>query len=228
LVGKSPNTAAGYANPFAKAVYNTANKTAEGSHGPYRVDSYREAAKNNTERLVPNIDYLRDMIHPPKDPGMYTEDASRWGRTKRELGVLPIKVDREEAAAAKKRIEGGKPEHVKNHEARMAALRGALRKHGRTSDMEAVKASRSIRAIDLAVRRGRKEKGDKLTSEEKARLAFATYKKAIPEHASAWASRLERGGDEDKWQSYYEKMREQIAKKYTRYGLNMDGTESKR
>jgi hypothetical protein len=227
--GQSPQTVAGYQNPFFGAIYNTANKTVDSSRGPYRVGSYKEAAAKNAERLVPNVDYVRDTISPPDDPGIYAEDSSRWGRTKRELGVLPIKVDREEAKAAKDRIEGGKPAHVKDHEARMNALRGQLKRRGRSEDPDAVKASRGIRAVDLAKKRAEKKNGgDKLTSEQKARIALREYKRFNASAAAKWDRRLRGANSEDRWQFLYEKLREEIARPYQRYGLNMDGTVSKR
>jgi hypothetical protein len=225
---QSPQTVAGYQNPFFGAVYNTANRTVDSSRGPYRTD-FQTAAQKNAERLVPNVDYLKDMISPPDEPGIYAEDSSRWGRTKRELGVLPIKVDREEAKAAKDRIEGGKPAHVKDHEARMNALRGQLKRRGRPDDMDAVKASRGIRAVDLAKKRAEKKNGgDKLTSEQKARIALQEYKRFNASDAKKWDRRLRGANSEDRWQFLYEKLREEIARPYQRYGLNMDGTVSKR
>jgi hypothetical protein len=229
VAGRSPRTAADYANPLAASLINTADKTVDSSRGPYRVDSYREAGGKNAERLVPNIDFLRDLIHPPKDPGIYTEDSSRAGRVKRELGVVPIKIDREEAATAKARIEGGRPSHVKDHETRMNTLRAELKKRGRDTDMNAVKASRAIRGMDLAKRQAEKKNGgDKLTSEQKARLALRTYKRINSDRAGYWTRRFEHGvRDQDEWQKHYEKIREEIARPFKRYGVNMDGSESK-
>lgn len=42
-------------------------------------------------RLAPNYQFVGGMIHPAASPS-YPEDASRLGRLKRELGVVPIKV----------------------------------------------------------------------------------------------------------------------------------------
>ena len=92
LAQKSPDTAVGYANPFAKALYNIANRTADSPRGPYRTD-FQTAVARNLERLAPNVKLARELISPSGE-GNYPEDATRLGRLKRELGVIPIEVKR--------------------------------------------------------------------------------------------------------------------------------------
>ncbi len=93
LAQKSPDTAAGYANPFAKAGLNIANRTVDSPRGPYRTD-FRTALLRNLERLAPNVTLGRQLAGPTGG-GWYPEDATRLGRLKRELGVVPIKVKRD-------------------------------------------------------------------------------------------------------------------------------------
>jgi hypothetical protein len=54
---------------------------------------------SNAERLAPNVGLARDLISP-EGGGMYPEDATRWGRTKRALRFATYAVDPEEARAA--------------------------------------------------------------------------------------------------------------------------------
>lgn len=94
LAGRSPETALGYANPLAKAVSNIAGRRVETSAGTAYRTGYGEAAKRNLERIVPNVPFVRGLISP-KASDTYPEDATRAGRLKREIGVVPIEVGRE-------------------------------------------------------------------------------------------------------------------------------------
>ena len=102
LIGGSPRTAFEYANPLGAAGVNIANRTVNTPAGPYRT-GYLNSIKRNLERLVPNVRLARDLISPPSEPGLYPEDASRLGRLGRELGVIPIKIDKRAAYEAAKR-----------------------------------------------------------------------------------------------------------------------------
>lgn len=101
---QSPDTVAGYANPLAKGVYNVANRTVDGPNGPYRTD-FQTSLERNLERLIPNVDFGRDMIGPDGE-GRYPEDATRLGRLKRELGVFPIEIERESERGKSKSLRG--------------------------------------------------------------------------------------------------------------------------
>lgn len=107
LAQRSPDTAVGYGNPFAKAVYNILNRTVDSPRGPYRTD-FQTAVTRNLERIAPNVRLARDLISPDGE-GNYPEDATRLGRLKREVGVLPIEVKRASAGGTSesKSIYGG-------------------------------------------------------------------------------------------------------------------------
>jgi hypothetical protein len=139
------------------------------------------------------------------------------------IGSQTYGQDAEQVAEAKQRMRG--PVYVRNHEDRMTALKAELKKKGRSADPEAVKASRTIRNMDMAKRRAEKKKGDTLSSEEKARLALAAYKRSNPSGAAKWDRRLAGANTEDRWQFLYEKLREEIARPFKRYGVNMEPSE---
>jgi hypothetical protein len=90
------DTLVDFLNPLAGAAYNTLDK--RDAFGR-ETDSYREALLSNAERLAPNVGLARDLISP-EGGGMYPEDATRWGRTKRALRFATYAVDPEEARAA--------------------------------------------------------------------------------------------------------------------------------
>lgn len=71
------NTAFDYVQPFARA----ATQYAQGG-----------GFKKSFEPLVPNVKLGLDLLHPKASP-TYPEDATRLGRLKREVGVLPVKVN---------------------------------------------------------------------------------------------------------------------------------------
>jgi hypothetical protein len=139
------------------------------------------------------------------------------------VGTNTYSSDPEQVAEAKQRMRG--PVYVRNHEDRMAALKAELKKKGRDEDPDAVKASRTIRNMDMAKRRAEKKKGDTLSSEEKARLALKTYKRSNPSGAAKWDRRLKGANSDDRWQFLYEKLREEIARPFKRYGVNMEPSE---
>lgn len=211
------------ANPLGSSVMRALDKrTASG----FDAKSYRDAVTDNSERLVPWIKRGRELVSPPEDTGMFPEDATRLGRLKRELRVLPVAIDPTEAKATRERelarTGRGATAAVKDHQKRMAALRADAKAHGVTSPEDAIKASRRIRTIDLDVKRLAKRKGEKLTSEEKARAAFRTYSKAFPTRAPTWQKRFAAGADEDRWQSYYEDMRAEVYEPYSRLEIPWD------
>jgi hypothetical protein len=51
-----------------------------------------QGIKKSLQRLAPGEQFVEQMIHPNKNPKNYPEDRTRWGRLKREIGVLPINV----------------------------------------------------------------------------------------------------------------------------------------
>lgn len=93
LVGGSPRTAYDYANPVPSALQGIASRTVQGPNGPYRTN-YQDAVLKNLERLVPTEKFIRDVVSPPANPKTYPGDTSRWGRIERELGVIPIRINR--------------------------------------------------------------------------------------------------------------------------------------
>jgi hypothetical protein len=99
-IGRDFRTVADYAHPLGSAIYGIASRTVSGPNGPYRVD-YPTAIKKNLERIVPDVNFVRDLINPDEDDPNYPEDASRWGRIKRELGVVPIEVNRTETGGSR-------------------------------------------------------------------------------------------------------------------------------
>lgn len=130
LAQQSPNTVAGYGNPFAKGIYNVANRSVDGSKGPYRTD-FQTSLQRNTERLVPNIDFVRDMVNPPvDDPGLYPEDVTRIGRLKRELGVFPIEINRDTGGGSTSKTKslrgrsGGGSKSIRGRSKKSKSLRG--------------------------------------------------------------------------------------------------------
>jgi hypothetical protein len=94
--GRSERTLGDYANPLGNAAYNVLRRRVEYPGGSYQT-SASESARRNLERLAPNVDLVRDLVSPSGE-GRYPEDASRLGRLKRELGVLPIEIERERSA----------------------------------------------------------------------------------------------------------------------------------
>jgi hypothetical protein len=155
-----------------------------------------------------------------EDPGA---GAASFGLGFFGVGTNTYSSDPEQVAEAKQRMRG--PVYVRNHEDRMTALKAELKKKGRDADPAAVKASRTIRNMDMAKRRAEKKKGDTLSSQEKARLALTTYKRFDPSGAAKWDRRLAGANSEDRWQFLYEKLREEIARPFKRYGVNMEPSE---
>jgi hypothetical protein len=51
-----------------------------------------EGIKKSLRRLAPGESFIEQEIHP-KASKNYPEDRTRWGRLKREIGVIPIQVD---------------------------------------------------------------------------------------------------------------------------------------
>ena len=91
---QSPRTAASYANPLAAALYNIAGRQAPTPYGTYSTD-FETSLLRNLERLAPNVTFGRQLVSPSGE-GLYPEDATRLGRLKREAGVIPIEIRREE------------------------------------------------------------------------------------------------------------------------------------
>jgi hypothetical protein len=116
------------------------------------------------------------------------------------------------------------PIHVRKHEDRTAALRKEWKANNIPNDPEAVKASRAIRGMDLALKRAKKKKGDDLSSQEKARIALITHRRIFPELTATWRGLFASARSEADWQSYFEDLRQEVAYPFKQYGVNMDGT----
>jgi hypothetical protein len=142
------------------------------------------------------------------------------------FGVQTYNMDPKKAADQKKkaRLAARGPSHVRDHEDRVSALKKEWKAHNLPEDPAAVKGSRAIRNMDLAKKRAEKKKGDKLSSQEKARLAFRQYKRVYPERASVWQGRFTGNPSADEWQDFYEEMRGELAAPFKRYDVNMDGS----
>lgn len=91
-----------FMHPLGRAGVNIADKRTPTG---FSADSYRESLQENAKRLVPWVDRASNYINPPepKDTGVFPEDASRSGRLKRDLRVIPIKIDKEEAREVRQR-----------------------------------------------------------------------------------------------------------------------------
>jgi hypothetical protein len=90
-----------YTNPMPRAIWNVLNSQVDSPTGTYKT-GFGESLQRNAERLVPSYGFARDMVSPNKTSKYYPEDASRGGRLKRELGILPIEINRSPDAPAKK------------------------------------------------------------------------------------------------------------------------------
>lgn len=90
-------------NPGAIGLFRTALK-----QNPYdgKEDGYWDAAKANASRLLPTVNFVKDLIHPPTEPGMYPEDQTRLGRIKRQSRSFPFAVDPQKALESRQRILG--------------------------------------------------------------------------------------------------------------------------
>jgi hypothetical protein len=139
------------------------------------------------------------------------------------VGTNTYSSDPEQVAEAKQRMRG--PVYVRNHEDRVSALRKEWKANNLPNDPKAVEASRAIRNMDLAKKRAEKKKGDKLTSQEKARLAFRTHRRIYPEGISTWQANFANARTEDEWQSFYEELRQEIAEPFKYYGVSMEPSE---
>jgi hypothetical protein len=96
LAGQSPDTAASYANPLAKSLYNIAQRRVEYPGGSYQA-GYQESILRNLERILPNWTFVKQETYDVGGAaGRYPEDESRLGRFFRELGVVPIQIRNEE------------------------------------------------------------------------------------------------------------------------------------
>lgn len=166
---QSPNTAAGYANPLAKSVYNVANRSVDGPDGPYRT-SFRDSLQRNAERLAPNIDLARDLVSPDGG-GRYPEDATRLGRLKRELGVVPIEIERDKTPAQRATSRTLENRELMLTEARRLKLGpDVVGPDGRLA--QPVRDAWNTRAAyKTATRRLEEKKGDKLSELERFQAA---------------------------------------------------------
>lgn len=138
IVGRDGATVGDFTNPLAAAGWNIAHSEVSGPHGSYKT-SMKKSLLGNLERLAPTEKFARALIDPPDDPTTYAEDSSRLGRLKRELGVVPIKINRtlpaaeEDAAETRdlvKKLGLGKdlPAPVKKSYARLAERENAWKK----------------------------------------------------------------------------------------------------
>jgi uncharacterized membrane protein YgcG len=71
------------------------------------IDFAKGGGVKSLERLAPDYTFVRDLIHPDQHDRNYPEDATRFGRLKREIGVVPIAVtDSSKKSSAARRGSG--------------------------------------------------------------------------------------------------------------------------
>lgn len=92
---KDGRTFGDYTNPLAASLWNVAHSQLDSPTGPYRT-SLEKSVVGNLTRLAPGYSLAKNMATPPDKPKYFPEDTSRLGRLKREVGVIPIKVNRTE------------------------------------------------------------------------------------------------------------------------------------
>ncbi len=144
----------------------------------FEAGSYRESAKENAKRLVPWTDRAANYIGPPdpEDTGMFPEDRTRLGRLKRDLRVIPIAIDTEEAAGIRQRELSRQGKGTgKTQQQRMTEMlreeRANAKKLGLTNPTpQVLQAVRVKAAIDTridALERGQKKREDTQVPEGK-------------------------------------------------------------
>lgn len=133
-----------YLNPLIPSVYNTAGRRKTYPGGSYQTN-FLDSLESNAKRLAPNVGLVEDLISPSGE-GAYPGDATRLGRLKRELGVLPIEV---------------RPEEKKSLEDRNAATQASM-KEAITKNLPP--KYRQIAARDLEAAFARKTEVDELRS----------------------------------------------------------------
>jgi hypothetical protein len=94
VLSRSPQTIGDYANPLGTALYNIASRQASGPYGPYRT-SLKESVQRNLERLTPGVQFAKQEI--TGDTATKTYPGGRLSRLERELGIVPVQVNREAA-----------------------------------------------------------------------------------------------------------------------------------
>lgn len=92
-----PLTAASYANPLPESIVNIARSQTQKLSGETVNVPFTEALTGNLKRLAPGESFVQDLVSPPSGKDRLYPDTSRVGRIKRELGVLPVKVNRDVA-----------------------------------------------------------------------------------------------------------------------------------
>lgn len=101
---RDAQTVGDYANPLGASLWNVANRQVDSPTGAYRA-SFGTALARAGERLVPNYGLARDLVHPNDNSKYYPGDATRRGRLEREIGVVPIEVNRNASKKAKKHVD---------------------------------------------------------------------------------------------------------------------------
>jgi hypothetical protein len=198
--------------PLPGYAWNAADKETSGGQPFDRV--------SGAGKLFIPLNWQNTYAAAKEDPGA---GAASFGLGFFGVGTNTYSSDPEQVAEAKKRMRG--PLHIRNHEDRVSALRKEWKANNLPNDPKAVEASRAIRNMDLAKKRAEKKKGDKLTSQEKARLAFRTHRRLIPEGISTWQANFANARTEDEWQSFYEELRQEIAEPFKYYGVGMEPSE---
>jgi hypothetical protein len=181
-----------------------------------------DAGKEAGRLVVPiGVESTYEGFKSSPEAGVTTGIGGTFG-----LGVMTYNGDPAKTARAKRDAALAKrgPIHIRNHEDRVNALRKEWKANNLPNDPKAVEASRAIRNLDLAKKRAEKKKGDRLTSQEKARLAFRTHRRLIPEGISTWQANFANARTDEEWQSFYEELRQEIAEPFKYYGVNMDGS----
>lgn len=96
------------ANPLARTVFDFASGTIRSLSGDSYSAGYGKIAKHDLPRLVPSETLVQNLISPPSEP-YYPEDATRLGRLKREVGVLPIQVPGDGSGGSGRRKRPNRP-----------------------------------------------------------------------------------------------------------------------
>jgi hypothetical protein len=194
-----------YLNPGIEAVYHVLNR-----QSPFgrELGSYREAALQSGERLLPNYGLARDLLSPPAEGGLYPEDVTRWGRTKRALRVIPYAVDPKEARAA--RVRWGVDAAIPASRTKYAEDRAMFRRAAPLMGLSRIppdvdQALRVRQMLEEALESTDIEVGD---YKKRAQIASEVYSRSLPWFdAAAAAEDLGAADSDSDYERIYRSMR---------------------
>jgi hypothetical protein len=98
-VQKDGQTIGDLTQPLAASIWNVAHSEASSPTGNYKT-SFGDSLLKAGKRLLPDVTLAGQLIHP-KASKVYPDDATRLGRLKREIGIIPIKVNRTQGTSEK-------------------------------------------------------------------------------------------------------------------------------